>query len=208
MPDGDIVHNQLSGLYQKPYRMLCEGKRDRNECTWIAMEAFLRDIKSKGAAPVVLAKRMGEMLGQAMQNAGKNISVNWAALSLDIDRLARQATVPHYVKELVLRAGKSILRELRYNQRANTNNLSEAVVERFFQDVYKSNFEQRIPLTSNHYAGVDNLTITERVEAIRPDMLAEINKLAKKATADEDVKNLRRSPREQVKEIDLDEDLL
>ncbi|MFB2976396.1 hypothetical protein [Microseira sp. BLCC-F43] len=207
MPDGDIVHSKLSGLYQKPYRILCEGKGDRNECTWIAMEAVMRDIKSKGAVPVLLAKRMGEMLGQAML-AGQNICVNWAALSMEIDRLARQATVPHYVKEQVLRACKSILREFRYNQRANTNNLSEAVVERFFQEVYKSNFEQRIPLTSNHYAGVDNLTITERVEAIRPDMLAEINKLAKKAAADEDVKNLRRSPREHVKEIDLDEDLL
>ncbi|GET37601.1 hypothetical protein [Microseira wollei] len=86
MPDGDIVHNQLSGLYQKPYRMLCEGKRDLNECAWMAMEALMRDIKSKGATPVVLAKGMGEMLGRAMQNAGKNICVNWAALSMEIDR--------------------------------------------------------------------------------------------------------------------------
>jgi hypothetical protein len=208
MPDGDIVHSKLSGLYQKPYRMLCEGKRDRNECVWMAMEALMRDIKSKGAALVVLAKRMGEMLERAMQNAGKNTCVNWAALSMEIDRLVRQAEVKHYEKELLRRTGKSILNEFRYNHNADTSNIPEAFVERLFQEIYKSNFEQRIPLTTSHYAGVDNLTITERVEAIRPEMLVEIDKWAKKATADEDVKNLRRSPREQVKEIDLDEDLL
>ncbi|MBE9035114.1 hypothetical protein [aff. Roholtiella sp. LEGE 12411] len=48
----------------------------------------------------------------------------------------------------------------------------------------------------------------ECVEAINPDILAEISKWAKKATLDEDVKNLRRSPRQKVKEIDLEENLL
>lgn len=43
MPDGDIFHSQLSGLYQMPYRMLCEGKRDHNECAWSVMRAFLQD---------------------------------------------------------------------------------------------------------------------------------------------------------------------
>ncbi|MDJ0678073.1 MAG: hypothetical protein QNJ36_22265 [Calothrix sp. MO_167.B42] len=41
MPDGDIVHSGLSGIYQKLYRILCEGKLEHNECTWIAMRAFL-----------------------------------------------------------------------------------------------------------------------------------------------------------------------
>ncbi|MDM9380077.1 hypothetical protein QUB80_05105 [Chlorogloeopsis sp. ULAP01] len=41
MPDGDIVHSQLSGLYQKPYLVVCEGKLDRNECVRITMGAVM-----------------------------------------------------------------------------------------------------------------------------------------------------------------------
>lgn len=209
MPDGDLVHSQLSRIYQKPYQMLCEGKLDRKECAWFVMKAFLQDIKNNyGVLSVKLAKHMGEILDKASENTGAHSSVDWMDWNLKLERIARQATVPHYVKELILRASKGILHEIRYNLKVGASNLSEAVVERSFQEVYKAKFEQRIPLTSNHHADVDNATVTELVEAIRPDMLAEISKWAKKATADEDVKNLRRSPRKKVKEIDLDENLL
>jgi hypothetical protein len=210
MPDGDIVHSQLSGLYQKPYKWLCEGKANNSENAWVVKGAVIRDIQTNyGNVAVKYAKRMGEMLRQMMvENVGPHSSVNWAALSTEIDRQVGQAKVKHHVQELLRRAGKGILHEFRYKHTAETNNLPEAVVERLFLEVYKASFEQRIPLTPTHHADVDNATVTERVEAIRSDMLADISKWAKKATANEDVKNLRRSPREKVKEIDLDEDLL
>jgi len=209
MADGDIIHSQLSWRYQEPYQEICEGKLDHKECAWIAMGACLGDIKKNyGVLPVKLAKSMGESLGLAIENTGENNSVSWVTRSMELEQLARQAKVPHYVEQLVLRAGKSILRELRYNQRVDTNNLPEAVVERLFQEVYKSNFEERIPLTPNHHNGLDKAIVMESVEALRPDMMNQISKWAKKATADEDVKNLRRFPREKVKEIDLGEDLL
>ena len=212
MPDGDLVHSKLSRIYQKPYQMLCEGKLDRKECAWFVMKAFLQDIKNNyGVLSVKLAKHMGEILDKASENTAANSSVDWMAWNLKLERVARQATVPHYVKELMLRASKGILHEIRYNPNNPTvdaSNWSEALVERSFQEVYKAKFEQRIPLSSNHHADVDNATVTERVEAIRPDILPEIRKWAKKAVADEDVKNLRRSSRKKVKKIDLDEDLL
>jgi hypothetical protein len=208
MPDGDIVHSQLSWLYQKPYKWLCEGKANSSEYAWVVKGAVIRDIKKNYGIGVKYAKQMGEMLRQAMENADQNSSVNWAALSKEIDRQVGQAKVKHHVQELLRRAGKGIIHEFRYNHTEETNNLPEAVVERFFQEVYKAKFEQRIPLTPNHHADVDNATVTERVEAIRSDMLAEISKWASKATADGDVKNLRRSPRKKVIEINRDEDLL
>ncbi len=209
MADGDTIHSKLSWRYQEPYQELCERKLDLQECAWVLMGACLGDIKKNyGVLPVKLAKSMGESLVQAIENTGENSSVDWVAGSMELERVAQKVKVPHYVKELVLRAGKSILRELRYNQRVDTNDLPEVVVERFFQEVYKSNFEERIPLTPNHHNGLDNAIVMEYIEALRPDMMNQISKWAKKATADEDVKNLRRCPREKVKEIDLGEDLL
>jgi chorismate mutase len=208
MPDGDIVHSQLSWFYQKPYKLLCEGKDNSSEYAWVVKGAVIRDIKKNYGIGITYAKQIGEMFRQAMENADQNSCVNYAALSTEIDRQVGQAKVKHHVQELLRRAAKGILHEFRYNHTAETSNLPEAVVKRLFQEIYKSNFEQRIPLTSNHHADVDNATITERVEALSSDILGEISKWASKATADGDVKNLRRSPRKKVKEIDLDEDLL
>ena len=208
MPDGDIVHSQLSWFYQKPYKLLCEGKDNSSEYAWVVKGAVIRDIKKNYGIGITYAKQIGEMFRQAMENADQNSCVNYAALSTEIDRQVGQAKVKHHVQELLRRAAKGILHEFRYNHTAETSNLPEAVVKRLFQEIYKSNFEQRIPLTSNHHADVDNATITERVEALSSDILGEISKWASKATADGDVKNLRRSPRKKVKEIDLGEDLL
>ncbi len=208
MPDGDIVHSQLSGLYRKPYKWLCQGKANSSECAQLIKRAVIQDIKKNYGIGVKYAKQIGEMLGQAMEKAGQNSSVNWATLSTEIDRQVRQAEVKHDVKELLRRAGKGILHEFRYNHTAETSNLPEAVVERLFQEVYKSKFVERIPLTPNHHDGVDNATVAERVEAVRPDIFADISQWAKKANENKDVKNLRRSPRKNVKKIDMDNEEL
>lgn len=208
MPDGDIFHSELSGIYQKSYRILCEGKLERNECAWMTMEAFRKDIKKKGAAPIVIAKGMAKLLTQVTEDSGENRTVDWVAFSKKIDRLAQQANIPNRTKSLVLDAGKSVLHDLRYGLKVDPSIIQELVIERYMQKVYISSFEERIPLTPNHHANVDHATVTERVEALQPDIFAQISKWAKKANDDEDVANLRRTRRSTVKEIDLDEDLL
>lgn len=202
MADGDIIHNKLSWRYQRAYKELCEWDLDRNECAWVVMGAVMRDLKKKGNAPVRLAKRMGERLEQVLGDGSENSSRNWGALNVELHRLARQVQCSHYDKEIVLRAGKGILHDLRYDRRVNASNLSEICVKRYMQEVYKSNFEDRIPLTPNHYADVDHVTLTKRVEIIHPDLVVAIGKWAQKANANEDVTNLRRPKRQIVKEID------
>ncbi|NDJ20523.1 hypothetical protein GS682_02465 [Nostoc sp. B(2019)] len=209
MPDGDKYHTKLSWRYQESYRELCERKSDRSEIVWTLKKALLLDIKkSYGDQPVKHAKRLGEMLQGAIENAGNNSSMDWPTLSKEIDRQVRQAELKYYEKGLLLRSCKGIIHEFRYNQRVDTSNLPQAVVERLFREIYKSNFEERIPLTSDHYAGLDRITVMECVEAINPEISAEISKWAKKATVDEDVKKLRCSPRKKVKEIGLEENWL
>ncbi|AFY44751.1 hypothetical protein [Nostoc sp. PCC 7107] len=209
MPDGDKFHSRLSWRYQEAYRDLCERKFDSSEIVWTVKKALLQDIKkSYGDQPVKYAKRLGEMLQGAIKNAGNNSFVDWATLSKDIDRQVGQTELKYYEKGLLLRAAKAVLNQFRYNRRVDTSNFPEAVVGQFFLEIYKSNFEERIPLTPNHYADLDRITVMECVEAINPEISVEISKWAKKATLDEDVKKLRRSPRQKVKEIDLEENLL
>lgn len=207
MPDGDIFHG-LSGLYQKPYRILCEGKLERNECAWMTMQPFLKDLKKKGDAAIVIAKAMGELLAQGIKDSGNNQSIDSADLSKKLDRLAQQANIPNRTKSLALEAGKIVLNRLRNGEQFDTSTIPEVVIEGYMQKVYVSEFEARIPPIPNDHAQVDNLTFTERMEALRKDIFDQINKWAKKANVDEGVANLRRNRRSQVKEIDLEEDLV
>ncbi len=61
--DGDVFH-RLLGLYRKQYLILCEGKLEPQECAWMTMKPFLKDLKKKGNAAIVIAKSMGELLAQ------------------------------------------------------------------------------------------------------------------------------------------------
>ncbi|MBE9126582.1 MULTISPECIES: hypothetical protein [unclassified Coleofasciculus] len=208
MPDGDIVHSRLARLYQKPYQWLCEGKADRNECARVTREALKRDLMRKGDLPVMLAKRMGESLERAINDAGENGSVDWAALNREFDTLAGQVDGRPDLKELTLRAAKGVLHDLRYGREIDVDNASEAILKQYMYEVYESDFKERIPLTSEHHAGIDEVTLTGRIEEIQADILTAISKWAKKATETQSVANLRLPRRPELKPVDLDEDLL
>lgn len=208
MPDGDIIHSGLLGIYQKPYQILCEGKLERNECIWILMKAVLKDIKKQGADPIALCNQMAEYIAQAIENPVSNQFTGWTDLSKKLDRLAQQVNIPNRTKSFVLDGAKGIVHDLRYGQKIDVNTIKRLVTERYMQKVYISNFEGRIPLTDNHHANVDLTTITERINALQPDISTQLSKWANKASVDEDVTKLKRTRRSKVKEIDLDEDLL
>lgn len=208
MPDADIVHDKLPWLYQRPYRELCEGKDRSQECAWTMMKALLKDIQKKGAPPIVLANQMGELLDRAIKNVGDRSSLNWTVASKQLDTLAREANVVHYSKELVLRAGKSVIHDLRYGGKLKTSNLSQTVTYRYMEEVYRSSFKERIPLTSEHYLGVDRGVLEGRIEEIEPDLSKTMEKWAHQVNKGTDLENLRRPRRSNINKVDLDEDLL
>jgi hypothetical protein len=212
MTDGDIVHDKLSWRYQKVYKVLCEGKHGPDECAWDIMGAMMRDTKKKGVAPILLAQQMGKLLKAAIENSNPHsFSSCWAAaVSKELDRLAAgQTSCPYYDKQLVLRASKSILHDFRYGGRIDTCALEEVVVERYFQEVYRFYFEERIPLTPQHHGGVDNAAVMKRVKELEPELLPAFRKWAKQTNVNpHDVAKLRRPRRQKIKKIDLDEDLL
>ena len=209
MPDRDIVHGKLARGFQKPYKILCEGKLGMEECEWIVLDAIKRDIMSRGAAPVELAGKISKCLKEALrENADENGSSDWGKKSEMLERLAQQSGGSHNTKELVLRAGKGFLHDIRYGHDFEPDRVHEAVLGRYMHEVYKADFEQRIPLTSQHHADVDAVVLEKRISTIKPGIQSAMQKWAKKAIKDGDVSKLRRPRRKKVKKVNLDEDLL
>jgi hypothetical protein len=208
MPDGDIVHNRLRKLYQKPYKWLCEGKATSDECARAVLEKLKRDIEDKGDLPVILTQHMADRLVQAISVVNALGVGDYAALNMEFDRLVQQFDGRSDLKELALRAGKSVLRDLRYGQEIDVSEASGTILERYMNEVYESEFKERVPLTSDHHAGVDQATLSERIKEIEPNVKFGISKFARDAINKQSVAKLSLPRCSSRKAIDLDEDLL
>ncbi len=207
MPDGDIIHTSLRGYY-KPYKWLCEGKVTSDKCARLFMKALKQDIQKKGNVPVQLAQSMAEILDRTISAAGETGVVNWAALTVEFDRLVQQANGSHRLKGLILVAGKSLIHDLRYGQKLDSDSASEAIFQRYINTCYESDFKERVPLISTHHAGVEPATLLEKIEEIQPNINAVTSKWAKTAIKDQSIEKLRMPRRSPQEPVDLNEDLL
>ena len=207
MPDGDIVHNRLPTRYQKPYKWLCEGKASSNECARAVLDPLKKDLKQKGDLPIQLCRDLDHFLSQAVTTPDYN-SVNWAALNRDIEQLVYRSKGRIDVKELFLRAAKSFTHDLRYSRELAVGNTALVIIERYIDEVYRSEFQERVPLTLEHYSGIDKDTLSERIERAEEHIKAGIRKFAKDAINKQSMAKLSLHRRSSRKAIDLDEDLL
>ncbi|XGV86903.1 MAG: hypothetical protein ACAF42_15365 [Limnothrix sp. BL-A-16] len=208
MPDGDIVHNRLRTLYQRPYKWLCEGNATSDECSRALLESLKRDLIQKGDLPIRLCQSMADMLDQALTSSNELGSRDYADLSMNFDKLVQQSDGRPDLKELALRAGKSVICDLRYGQKMDIDNLSFSLVFRYINEVYESEFKECIPLTFEHHAGIDQVTLSERIKEIEPKLRDGISKFSKDAINKQSIANLSLPRRFSHKRIDLDENLL
>ena len=208
MPDGDIVHSGLRRLYQKPYKWLCEGVADSDECARVLLEKLKRDIKGKGDLPILLAQEMADRILQVMSSADSHRESDFANLSIEFENLVQHTNGQHRLKELILRAGKSVLNDLRNKRAVNISHISEVISRRYMHEVYESEFQERIPLTLKHYANVTKETLEQRIQAMQPNINAGIHKFAQDAIKDQSVDKISLPRRSSRKAIDLEENLL
>ncbi|GAB4155048.1 MAG: hypothetical protein Fur0046_34950 [Cyanobacteria bacterium J069] len=208
MPDGDIVHSRLKRLYQKPYKWLCEGIATSDECARAVLEKLKQDIKAKGDLSIVLAQALAASVTQIISNLEEVRESDFAKLSVEFDNLVRQADGSPYVKELILRAGKGYLNDLRNGREVDITHTSEAIWRRYAHEVYEAEFKERIPLTPKHHAGITQEILEKRIEAIQPSIDFGIQKFAQNAIRNQSVARLSMPRRSSQEAIDLNEDLL
>lgn len=208
MPDGDIFHSKLRRLYQKPYKWLCEGTATSDECARVVLKKLKQDIKTKGDLPVALSQVMAASVAQIISNPEEAREGDFAKLSMEFDALTQEADGRPDLKELTLRAGKGFLNNLRNGREVDINHVSEAILGRYMHEVYESEFKERIPLTSEHHAGVTQGILEKRIEAMQPSIDSGIQKFAQNAIRNRSVAMLSMPRRSSRKAINLDEDLL
>jgi hypothetical protein len=205
MADGDIFR-KLKQIYRKSYKWLCEGKASTDECAGTLMKALKKDIQAKGDLPISVAKKIGETLTKIFEESCGNIDFGLA--NKEIEKILH-IDEWHDRKELMLRAVKSYIQEIRYGsvQNINASIISESIIGNYFNEVYESSFKEGIPLIDKHHMGIDSVTLEERIKKLQPDVMSTILLWAKKAVINNSVAKLRIPKRRLVSPIDMDENL-
>lgn len=207
MPDGDIVHSGLRRLYKKPYQQLCEGKADSDDCAQVLLEALKKDLIQKGNLPTRLCQSMSNLITQVVASGDEFGAQEYAELSMSFDELSYQFNGPPDLKKLAIDAGKSILHDLRYGERINSEKVLQELTRRYISEVYQSEFKEKVPLTPQHHAGIDVSTLDQRIAEIQPYIDKAINTWSNKIALDGSVSRLRIPPRQRLGgEPDLQED--
>lgn len=204
MPDGDRVYGGLTQEYEKPYEQVCEGHFSFEEIAHNLLAAVRGDIRRNGPAPIELLRQVADHLNQLPHEPLLKPTINWEQESRDIERLARQIHGPRRAIDIALDASKKYLRTFQYGHDKQEHD--RMLLQGYMERVYEANFEGRVPL-GNHPYGVDQAAIDERLEAIRPFVLAGLASFARQAARRGDFSRLQRTSPSRIV-IDADTDLL
>jgi hypothetical protein len=207
MPDGDRVHSHLGGFYQKPYKMLCEGVASPEECVRFILDGLRRDLKQIAKAPLLLSRNISDLLSQKIVPLEFSNDLAAARISRQIDELIRQVDGPCREKELISRASKTLLNDLRYGRDMDASNVQLAIFNQYIREKYEAEFKERIPLSNDHHHGVSHSELMRRLEELEPYLDLGFHQFAQTAIKDQNLDNLR-LPRQNRREINLNEDLL
>jgi hypothetical protein len=185
MPDGDRVHSHLGGFYQKPYKLLCEGVARPEECARIILDGLRKDLKQIAKVPLLLSRNISDLLSQKIGPLEFSNDLAAARFSRQIDELISQVDGPYREKELLARASKTVLNDLRDGQEIDASNFQLAIFKQYIREKYEAEFKERIPLSREHHNGVSHGELMRRLEALEPYLNRGIHQFAQTAIKDQ-----------------------
>lgn len=168
MPDGDRVHPELTGRFQKPYKMLCEGQSDSKILAEAILKPLKKNLQMYGNEPVSFIKRAAEYISDLKANAECGTSINWGQAQKDLETLMRKTPGNKKGLNLAWQAARQELQAVRHGE--SSTNIELGIADKYVNKIYKSDFEKRIPLVPLHYNGVSPAVVDNRLTAVRPDM--------------------------------------
>jgi len=192
MPDGDRVHPELAGRFQKPYIMLCEGHNDNKILAEAILKPFKKNLQIYGNEPVTLIKQAAEYISDLKAKEECGTAINWGQAQKDLETLMRRTPGNKKGLNLAWQAAKQELQAVRHG--IDSTNIELAIADKHVNRAYKSDFENRIPLVPQHYNGVSPVVVDNRLLAVRPDVEKGLHRFASQLVTKEDVKKLRLGP--------------
>lgn len=198
MPDGDRVHPELTGRFQKPYKMLCEGYFDNEIIAEAILKPCKKNLQIYGNEPIAFIKRAAEYISNLNTKAKVGVNINWGQAQKDLETFMRQTPGNKRGLNLAWQAAKQELHTVRHG--LSSINTEVAITEKYTQQAYKSDFENRIPLVPRHYNDVSPAVLADKITAVRPDVEKGLRRFASQLVEKGDINKLRLGPTSKPKE--------
>lgn len=165
MPDGDKVHQHLAGPYQQLYKQICEGQDGPEKLGRDAMRPVRRSLEHYGDGPIALVKQVMTPIDRLPKEPIlRRLALEKARGT--IPSIARVAQGSKRGIELATDACRQVIQDACEGK--DSNHLLREALSRYVIDIYRADFEERIPLSRAHDRGVDQATIAMRLDLARP----------------------------------------
>ena len=208
MPDGDIYHPGVGRRFQKPYRMICEGRSDPRVTERVVLSAMKSEIQHHGDGALRHVREIGSAVERAFQEAGFDVTRGCVLASAEVDRLRYAGGLPPRLADLIVDAAKGYLHAVRYGRVEDVGSAEELILRRVYRRCYRTAFEAPVETKPDHYGDADLAAVTDRIAALRPAVDETLSKWAHKALEQGTVMRLKLPRRPRPVEIGLDDNLL
>lgn len=165
MPDGDKLHNNLPGQYQKAYEWLCQGE-DVN----VVVREFERGLKS-------ILQNNGDEVLEFMQNLPHQLrgplfeqDTSKQEIIVALERRARQIAADPRNAALAVKASKFVVNTY-WNKERSSADVVELACRKYVEYVFEASCTSRIQNTDEHHLGVPHSSIASQMAEVKDNML-------------------------------------
>lgn len=205
MPDGDKVHDTLSGRWQPIYQRLCEGHFVPDQIARDAVEVLKKEIQRLGDAPFEIVARFAGELQRIPTEPLFVERINWEDQYLHLAQIVQSVEGNKRAKDLAADACKAFIQDLRLDYRCPKDSVAE-IRRKYTLKVYSAYFEGRVPQTKEHCNGLSQESVRLKMAEMRPYIERELDTFTIYRDQKGDLR-FRRSQR-QRETIDIYTDLL
>lgn len=205
MADGDKVHEDLDPRWQDPYKEVCEWGLSEEAIAESLADRLKKDVKMYGEAPRRLLFDYADLLAQLVDGPMLHNVAGYVEISARAEELARISPGQPLPIDAAQRAFEQQLQDIKWGIfTGDAQNLREAVMAKYVNNIYASNFEEKGPFNpQEHHYKVDQQTVSDRLAGLRPYIDKEINSLARQlAQPDNRIARLRSSPHTRSQQYD------
>ena len=209
MPDGDIVHPNVSPRFQQLYIQVCQGELAENDLVRKALACLIKEVESFGDQPLHLIAQEEALFEEIFLRRQQGEEINWARERRKLKQLQQPVAGNLRALGLVVRSGEDQLRELEQHGHyyITPPDFQRVITRQYLINVYDAQFAgpAATPLRPHpHQADPD--FVRQRLLAIRPDVIKGLESCVEQILQHGTTKGLRRPPSSPMRKINLDED--
>ena len=209
MPDGDIVHPEVSPGFQQLYVQVCEGELAEDDLVRKALGCLIKEVEFFGEDPLHLIAQEEALFEDIFLRRQQEEEINWAHERRKLKQLQQSADGHRRTLGLVVRAGEDQLRELEQHGHyyITPPDFQREITRQYLINVYDAQFagSAATPLRPHpHQADPD--FVRQRLIAIRPDVIKGLESCVEQILQHGTTRGMRRPPSSPKRKINLEED--